>query len=174
MECIGGEEEELPKRPCPSRIITARHLRAVTRTPLADITRERVFMLLCCLRHRTALPLELIFPIVYRVLGFFVHPLAKKKGCQHWCELSINRCCSCSDLRSSVDSYMEYVDGVGHTMSGGRADHYCGTCRTQIRWQNRKVGERNTKKDGSSLFLLGAEAAMWIEVLICLLASVAL
>eukprot|EP01094_Clydonella_sp_ATCC50884_P026589 TRINITY_DN734_c0_g2_i1.p3 TRINITY_DN734_c0_g2~~TRINITY_DN734_c0_g2_i1.p3 ORF type:complete len:114 (-),score=5.72 TRINITY_DN734_c0_g2_i1:588-929(-) len=64
MECIGGEEEELPKRPCPSRIITARHLRAVTRTPLADITRERVFMLLCCLRHRTALPLELIFPIV--------------------------------------------------------------------------------------------------------------
>ena len=51
------------------------------------------------------------------------------KSCGHVCTLSIDKCCSCLDLRPMQELYPVYVDGIGWQEIGHRKDGYCPVCK---------------------------------------------
>ncbi|KZT51437.1 hypothetical protein CALCODRAFT_503500 [Calocera cornea HHB12733] len=55
------------------------------------------------------------------------------KECGHnYCQLSMPRCCSCSDSRPMADRYHVYIDGTGWVEQGRRDAHYCSGCTPPV------------------------------------------
>ena len=54
----------------------------------------------------------------------------RTKACGHnGCEMNLNNCCACSDLRPRSASYPNYIDGVGWATTPNRTIGYCQHCR---------------------------------------------
>ena len=53
------------------------------------------------------------------------------KECGHACCInSINKCCTCTDKRSSSQQfYPKYIDGIGFKNIDNRNIHYCPVCK---------------------------------------------
>jgi len=75
---------------------------------------------------------------------------SETKLCGHVCcpssELEV--CCGCADVRPMSDGYAIYVDGVGHTTTASRNEHYCPVCNTKNydKWLLRVKLETEKKK----------------------------
>ncbi|GMI58333.1 hypothetical protein TeGR_g8952 [Tetraparma gracilis] len=76
-------------------------------------------------------------------------PPKETKSCGHLCSPNnLPACCACSDTRPILPSYPSYVDGVGHTETAARDDHYCPICNTKNydRWVRKVAEETRLKK----------------------------
>jgi hypothetical protein len=73
------------------------------------------------------------------------------KACDHFCcPSTLQKCCSCEDLRpiSDTGGYDSYVDGQGWTTTAARDDGYCPVCNTKNydKWMTRVQEETERKR----------------------------
>jgi len=54
------------------------------------------------------------------------------RPCGHYCQLSLDGCCQCTDRRPPAEHYDQYVDGRGWQLTATRHQFYCPECRLRL------------------------------------------